>query len=88
MSELVVEYGEGPFVCPWCAGTFNLREVLDEHWRLNPECAANRNASNQTQSKYLDRTPGTLKPIQPGEHVLELVAAKALLHSVEDDDDD
>jgi hypothetical protein len=77
MAELLVEFGEGRFVCPWCAGAFNGREVLDEHWRLNRECAANRNVSNQTQSKYLDRTPGTLKPILPGEHVLELVEAKA-----------
>lgn len=90
---ITIPAGGGPFICPWCAATFDRRfissdgaESLEEHWLRNPECKANRNTSNATQSKYLDRSPGTLKPVQPGEATLERVAAAARLHRVEDEE--
>ena len=88
MSDgLVVKFGAGRFVCPWCAEGFNRRVALARHWGLNPDCAANRNVSNQTQSKNLDRifdaeSGVELLPIQPGAHVLALVEAR--LHVVKD----
>jgi hypothetical protein len=76
MPPLDVDFGPpGPFPCPWCALPFTTRALLDEHWRLNPECAANRAVNNPTQSKLLDRRPMTLKPRMPGEDVLAKVAA-------------
>lgn len=57
-----------PFVCPWCGAKFAVRhqselgrgQSLEDHWRANPECAANRNTNNPTQSKYdaVDRPAG------------------------------
>lgn len=91
MKDLVVTIPVGgPFVCPWCAATFPRRFIasdgepsLQEHWLRNPECEANRNVSNPTQSKNHD---AGLRPLMPGRETLDRVDAAARLHRVEDED--
>lgn len=50
---------ERTFACPWCGAAFARRfiasdgvESLEEHWARSPECSANRDTNNPTQSKY------------------------------------
>lgn len=57
--ELVVEFPDARYVCPWCGATFARRWIasdgvpsLDEHWRRKPDCSANRSVNNPTQTKY------------------------------------
>lgn len=73
------------FVCPWCALTVNDRPVLEEHWRLSPECRTNRNVSNQTQSKYNEIG---VRSTYPGSDTLAKVASKAALRVLHDGDDE
>ncbi len=56
-----------PFVCGWCGARFATRWAkpreskaearkdlpsLEVHWWNNPECLANKDVNNQTQTKY------------------------------------
>jgi hypothetical protein len=64
---------ERTFVCPWCGATFTRRfiasdgvESLEEHWAGSPECSANRDTNNPTQSKYVAVDPDP-------EHLVRLI---------------
>lgn len=61
------------FVCTWCASTFISRGALGRHWADDPDCAANRNASNQTASKYGDLTDPNQFSERQGEAALQAV---------------
>jgi hypothetical protein len=63
----VIEGAPRPFVCPWCASRFLVRQGLSEHWRASPECRRNRNVSNSTPTKY---GRADLITMQPGEYNL------------------
>jgi hypothetical protein len=61
------------FVCTWCALVCASRVALDAHWEKDRACRSNRNASNQTASKYGDLTNPNQFSERQGEAVLQLV---------------
>jgi hypothetical protein len=73
----VIATPDRPFVCPWCAGRFLVRQGLSEHWRENPECRRNRNVSNPLQTKY--GAADTI-PARPGEYTLFRVRSPTCDH--------
>lgn len=60
-------------VCTWCALLCASHAALEAHWASDPDCATNASVSNQTQSKYGDRTDPHQFRLRQGEPVLQAV---------------